>query len=716
MLARSCAASFLALFFSIAGLAQTASPTPPDEDRAVLKISTTLIQIDATVTDKDGRVVTDLKPEDFEVYENGQKQTITDFSFVSAAPAAPVEPATGKNAAGETVSVPLPPIKLRPEQIRRTYALVVDDLGISFENVPKIRQSLRTFVNEQMQDGDLVAIIRTGKGIGALQSFTSDRRQLLAAIDKIKWNAYGRGGISAFEPITTTLKEDLEGRVKADGSVNPVAGVNEEKQFEKDVAQLRNENFNVGTLGAVWYVIRGMQELPGRKAVMLFSEGFSLDINNGVFDRMRVLADAANRASVVLYTLDPRGLQVPGMGLASDDIRGVFPGSRGAAALDDREASFTDSQQSLRYLAYETGGIPFVNQNDLNAGLRKVINDQMGYYLLGYQPDEETFDPKKNRFNKLEVKLRRPGLTVRHRSGFFAVTDEKMQTAVRQQQTPQQKLFGALTSPFAATDVDLNLYPVYNNDAQIGDVINALVHIDARDLQFAATADGKRKTSFDIIAMTFGDNGIPIDRLSKTYTLEVSDKVYRNMLKNGFVYPLAVPVKKPGAYQFRIALRDTASDAVGSASEFIEVPNLKKKNIALSQLILDSFSAEEWKKISLGQSRDESERSVLLDTALRQFRRGSILRFNYAVYNARSGRLKTQTRLISDGKIVFEGDPVPLGTAGQTDPLRLQAEGALTLGANLPAGSYILQIVVIDEAASRKKRFTSQFVEFEIVE
>jgi VWFA-related protein len=225
----------------------------------------------------------------------------------------------------------------------------------------------------------------------------------LAAINKIKWNSQGRGGISTFAPITMSLKEDLAGVKKADGGVRNPQGSEEDNQLEKEVEEFRSENFSVGTLGALNYIIGGMRDLSGRKAVMLFSEGFALTYKesqssvpkpNRIQNAMRVLADMANRSSVVIYTLDPRGLQVPGMATAEDNIKDIFNSSP-TGKLQDRDDMFRESQQSLRFLTYETGGFPFVNQNNLDLGMRRVIADQSSYYLLGYQPDADTFDPKK---------------------------------------------------------------------------------------------------------------------------------------------------------------------------------------------------------------------------------------------------------------------------------------------------------------------------------
>src|SRR5205823_9440493 len=95
-------------------------------------------------------------------------------------------------------SPPPPPLALKPEQIRRTVALVVDDLGLSWETITRVRQSLKKWVDNDMQPGDLVAVIRTGAGMGALQQFTSDKRMLFAAIDRVKYNSLGRVGVSSF--------------------------------------------------------------------------------------------------------------------------------------------------------------------------------------------------------------------------------------------------------------------------------------------------------------------------------------------------------------------------------------------------------------------------------------------------------------------------------------------------------------------------------------
>jgi VWFA-related protein len=177
-----------------------AQPNAPSENE-VVRITTNLVQIDAVVTDKDGNQVTDLRAEDFEILEDKRPQAISAFSYVSAANkvllsvTAPLPPDL-KNAP------PLPAAPLRADQVRRTIVFVVDDLGLSFSSFNAVRSGLKTFVDQQMQPGDLVAIVRTRGGAGALQRLTSDKRQLSSAIENLhaSFNYGNRVGVHLFQP------------------------------------------------------------------------------------------------------------------------------------------------------------------------------------------------------------------------------------------------------------------------------------------------------------------------------------------------------------------------------------------------------------------------------------------------------------------------------------------------------------------------------------
>lgn len=715
--------SFLALVCAILFVSnvfpQTANPTPtppPADSEDVVKISTSLIQIDVTVTDKNGKIISDLKPEEVEIYENGKKQDISNFSFISNVRKTAETPAeNGK----DKVTVPLPPRSVNSEQVRRTIALVVDDLTLSFESVHFVRRALKKFVDEQMQDGDLVAIIRTGAGIGALQQFTTDKRQLYAAIEKVKWNPAGNGRIGAFAPI-----ESSTSLIQPSGEDEDETG--SQNNADAELNELRESLFATGTLGAVNYIVRGMQELPGRKSIMLLSDGFRLITTNNsgfsetsrVFESLRVLIDLANRSSVVIYTMDARGLQVAGITAA--DNTSEMSAEQIAQASSNRRAELFDTQDGLRYLARETGGLSVVNNNDLSGGIRRMLDDQ-SYYLVGYQPEDETFDPKIRRFNKLVVKVKRAGARVRYRSGFFGVSNEAIADKPTTNLTPAQQLNKALTSPFAVNDISLRLNALFGADAKQQTFIRSFLHIKGDNLTFTENADGTKKAVFDVIAVGFGDNGLVVDEISKTYTMSVKDDVLKLIKTNGFVYDFTFPMKKSGAYQLRVALRDTVSGKVGSANQFVEVPNLKKDRLTLSGMVLENISAKEWTDRNEGKAPASSIVEPQAATSLRQFKRGTILNFGTQIYNAkldpaRKPNLTYQTRVFRDGKLLFEGKPKEIPVNGLTDFQRVPISSSLSLGTEMLLGEYVLQVVVTDNLAKEKRKITAQFVQFELVE
>ena len=705
--------------FTLANFAQTPTetPPPPPQKEDVVKISTNLIQIDVTVTDKKGNIVKDLKPEDFEIYQNGKKQDVSNLSFISTGQKEVIEKKAEKEKKDVKDTIPIPTAKLKPEQIRRTIALVVDDLTLSFDSTYYVRRALKKFVDEQMQPGDLVAIIRTGGGIGALQQFTSDKNVLYAAIEKVRWQSYSAGGIGAFAPIEATPLE----KAKAFGS----SDISEETiKMEKD--SIRRENdfrsdiFATGTLGAINYIVRGMRELPGRKSIMLMSDGFQLfsqdkdNFSNAtqVLDSLRQLVDLANRSSVVVYTMDARGLQTLGA-TAQDDFSGLSP-SAIEGRLTERRDKLFDTQEGLVYLAKQTGGFPILNNNDLAGGIREVLNDQ-SYYLIGYQPDEEIFDPKNRQFNKLEVKVKRDNVNVRYRSGFFGVSDENVENNKPKNLTPYQQITGALTSPFAVNDINLNLNTVFRSDAKHDYFINSFLYISIKDLKFTDEPNGMKKAVFDLLAMSFGDNGNPVDSISKTYTINIKDENYQKLLNEGFVYNFTFPIKQAGAYQMRVAIRDHATEKVGSASQFIEVPKLNKKHLTLSGIVVENLSRELYENAS-APNLNLKNPDALADTALRSFKRGTVLRYGFEVYNAKSGKLQIQTRVFLDGKLVFEGKPKPIEISGQTDTKVIRTGGAIGIGDEMETGNYILQIIITDDLAKDKNDTAAQFVQFEVVQ
>jgi VWFA-related protein len=703
------------------GLGQTPKPTvtPNSDTEDVVKISTDLIQLDVTVTDRDGKIVTNLKPEDFEIFENNERQSITNFSFISSNPTARIENLTELQSKTKNS---LPPIPLKPEQVRRTIALVVDDLTLSRASIMSVRQALRKFVDEQMQDGDLVAVILLSNGNSAVQQFTSDKNFLRAAIKQIRWYFMSSGGSDAFiEP--GDLKTGQQG---GSGGATAIDSIQNSSQSVRD---FQAKIYSSGTLGSLNYLVGGMKDLPGRKSIMFFSDGFKLvtETRDGLLaeeplvtwdttsikEAIQQIAETANRSSVIIYTIDARGLQ-PAAGVDDALIR---PGGLHPDIMRGR--MLYETQQGLGELAEQTGGFMFANNNDLPGGIRKVLEAQTGYYLLAYVPDSDTFDPKKLRFNKLTVKVKRPGLNVRYRNGFFGVPDENLPVA---KQTPAQQIAAALKSPFGTKGIDLRLNTLFASDVQTGAFVNSILYINAKDLQFTNEPDGSHKATIDVLAVSFGEENKVVDQFYQPYAITLKGETYQKILRDGLLYNFVFPIKKAGFYQLRVGLRDAASEKIGSANQFIEVPDIKAGRLTLSGIILENLSLQEFQNTQQGIAlkTPEPKSASLLDTSQRRFKQGTVLRYGYEIYNAKAGasqkpELTAQIRMFRDGVLLFEGKQTPLDSTGQATQ-KIPGSGALNLGSVMTPGDYVLQIVVTDNLSKEKNKIASQFVQFEIVE
>lgn len=691
----------------------TASPQEPN-DIDVVKISTNLVQIDAVVTDGRGNHVTDLRADEVEMLEDGRPQKISDFSYIKIVRpeprAANPSETSGTAAAG-------PRRQLRREEVQRTLALVVDDLRMSHDSVRFTKEALKRFLDEQVLPNDLVAIIRTAGGTGSLQQFTSDKQQLYAAVDKLKWVPRIGNDAQAFQTIK---QETLSVPEK-----NMLDNTNE----LDDLNQMRKDLFAVGTLGALNYLINGLSEMPGRKAIVLFSDGFQVfnpsepSGSSRILNSLQLLLDHANRASVVINTIDVRGL--PTLGLTAADNTWNLTPQQVEERLNQRRAMFFETQSGLNYLAAQTGGLAIRNTNDMSGGVKRILDDQAGYYLIAYRPDDATFDDEKGRtkFHHLTLKVKRAGkYNVRMRTGFYGITDEKLKTT---QATPQHQLIGALFSPFAASDVQVRLTSLFANDETQGPVLRSFLHVKASDLTFVQEPDGSHKAVFELAAVTFGEDGKLIDSAAKQHTIRLTDAAYQKIVKYGFTYNTTVPVKKPGPYQFRTALRDEPSGRVGSASQFIQVPDIEKDRLSTSGLLIRGMPLESYiQGLTTAASLDagDEESDPLANTSARQFRTPSAMVYGLAIYNAQIDKatgkpnLTIQARLFRNGQLVFTGNAVPFDIRDQADPKRLGGGGAIQLGTTMTPGEYVLQIVVTDRLAQEKYRVATQWMDFEIVQ
>ena len=268
------------------------------------------------------------------------------------------------------------------------------------------------------------------------------------------------------------------------------------------------------------------------------------------------------------------------------------------------------------------------------------------------------------------------------------------------------------------------------HDSKKGAFINALLHVDARDLVFEDLANGWRKTTFEVAAFTFGDNGRAVDQSDRAFSVSMNEADYHRTLERGIFYRISLPIKKPGAYQLRTAVRDRMSKKVGAANQFIDVPDLKKTALALSGIIVrgESVPSANQPEPTTAGERAASNREGRVEEVdaqanpiVRRFRRGQVIEYGYLIYNAaldkatRRPLLETQLRLYRDGHKVFDGRIKSLETTRQPDLTRLVAGGTMRLGNELAPGDYDLQVIIRDLANKDKPRLATQWIDFEII-
>jgi len=691
---------FTALFpaFAIAFAQNPAPQSAPAIGAApntVIRIDVNLVQVDAVVTDSRGRRVTDLQSPAFEILQDGKPQAIANFSYVATKPGgAGTAPAhrivQAKPVKGEA---PPPPTVLRPTEVRRTLALVVDDLGLAAENVPSVRNAIKNFIDEQMRPGDLVAIVRTGAGMGALQQFTTDKRLLYAALDRVKYGQ-SRVGLSSFAPLGSGMR--------GGGAIN----------------HLREESLAVGTLGAIRFVVTAMRGFPGRKSVILFTENIRL-IFQGTTDEMvahavQQLSDAASRASVVIHAIDPRGM--PNYNLTAADNTAGVSRRRVSRVPAQREQEVIHTQEGMFALAEETGGLFLHDTNDLAGALRKAAEDSDGYYLIGYHPDANTFENVNGqpRFHKVEVRVKGAGLHVRSRDGFFGEPGGGNQPL---DHTRAAEIVHALQSPFTAGSIHPRLTAVFGNLQQTGSFISAWLYFNPKELKWSSEPDGNHKASIDVAAAAFDENGLALAPIDTTFTLQLTSQNYDAAMKKGMVYGIHVPVNRPGPYVVRAAVRDAATEGSGSADQYVEVPDVESGRLTVSGIVLQEDGPQVNANLPQGQGPGED---VTRGAARRSFRRGAALVYAYEIINAKTGAgqhpdVAVQTRLFRDGEQVLAGKTTTLDTAaGASDPQRLMAGGRMSLGRDMTPGQYVLQVIVTDKLVRSKFNTVTQSMDFEI--
>jgi VWFA-related protein len=594
----------------------------------------------------------------------------------------------------------MPAAPVKREDVHRTLVLFIGDLATSAESIPGIRAGAKKFVLEQVHPGDLVAVVRSSAGLGALQDFTTDKGMLLAAIDQVRFstNAVGTGMASAYTPI---------GQPGLGGFLS------------LDLAQLdKIDSADRGTLettATLLRVVRRMADLPGRKSVVLIADQMRLTspdemdpmsgqsaIGTGAFlspiyQSMRRVVDESVRSGVVLYAIDTRGLtslralasdhlepsqSAPGRAVAPVAPNGIDP----YAMTAGRRAEYSDNQWGGIYLTAQTGGFMVTESNRLEASLDRIMADQRGYYLLGFQPPADAMEPDiagTPEFHKLKVEVLRHGLSVRSHAGFFGIGEE-YQTATS---TPTAKMSKAIDSPFESSDIHIDAEASY----LIGPkdyFIRATVYIDGKDVVFTGPPIHRAGTVHMVVRAFNANGGSPQGGIDQLRRIDVDEDGYRRAREYGLIYTTLLTVPKPGPYRVRVACMDEATGKIGTAGDFVAIPPSNGAGLRMSGIVFQH---------DLGTD-DHVIPAFLPDV----YAAGQVARFSFQIASngpkPKLERMEMRTRLYRDGVEAWHSEATPLAADNKKSEGYF-ATGSIAVPKGLDPGKYLLRVDVEDKDA-----------------
>jgi VWFA-related protein len=556
-----------ALSFGQQGAAEVPSIT--------FRTNTRLVSVDVVVTDKKGQPVTGLKAEDFTVEENGKKQKI---SFA-------VAPGTGRPVA--VTHAPAGILSNHPDNVAPLgipTVLLLDAANSPFKEQAYARSQMLKYAAEQAQSGQSFAVVALTDRLHVLQQFTSDPQVLIAAIKKFRPEEQILKASTGPEP--SIVGQGIDG--PATSFMNSQAAQAEVSSFVSIEVGYNIERRTLITIEAMHALARMLGGLPGRKNVVWLTSNFPFDL----IPENRTVTDAELAAE--LPTLNQKSLQINAAGsvaaeqrtlhgqeirdseaqLASSsiaiypvDLNGLVGGMEGTAAVST--AHMTDpngamlsniaiaslgslqvSQGTMREIAAETGGKPYMNQNEIKEGIALAAADDKASYQLGYYPENKKWDGK---YRNIKVKVAQGDVQVRYRKGYFAV--DQTQT---KNQNYEQNVAEALEINSPATQIS------FMAQAKAGEAGKARVIflVDAHTLT-AEDASGSKKLNVALYASVFSAAGKNLGTRSLKVDRTFDAGTYQQILDKGMMVPLDIDVPADGK-ELRLAVLDNRTGYVGT--------------------------------------------------------------------------------------------------------------------------------------------------------
>jgi VWFA-related protein len=677
-----------------ASIVSTNGQTPPPETKEepqqefAIKVGVEEVRIDAVVLDNKGRQITDLTGEDFKLFQDGKPQKINSCIYVADSQSQnKIFTSPEASEAELMVSTPLLPMN----GVRRTIAFL-------YNQTYEARMSLQKYVESEMEAGDLVAILGAVAGVGALQRFSSDKRELLSRIKNLhivmpppSSNPWARGSPGyVYVPADASLS--YEDRQKTE-TRNRMLGAILAERRDTDEQYIRRLKAKIAPIR---YAVRALQDMPGRKYLIFMSDDIYYDSRRLPAVQERLFNEAANealRAGVVIFTLDTKGLNV---------------------------WQKTSAPEKHIPLSKKTGGIIVEGSNFFLHGIKPVEEAMSGYYLLSYVPPENTFDENHPVYHRIRVKVNLSGGEVHTRDGFFGSSHSANFASVPQTNALQQAIF----SPFLYNDLKVSLYSGYAHAPTPGYFLGSWLHLEGKDLTFKQESNGKHLLSLELAALTSDSNGRIQDSKGFYYDFRLSDSEVSRIRKNGMDLNTWLPIKNPGDYYVRAAIRDKASGKIGSGYQFLQIPDLSRSGLSLSSIFIlnqpEDASAIRSGNIDEKSSVSNSMRNwqtIGRSPALRSYLPGEGFDYMAVIYNARTKhgqphKLEVMYKIFRDGKEYLKGNPEDIDLTGVHDFGGIPVMKRLSFDTRMSEGTYVFQLVVTDK--QNKSNTAAEAIDFEI--
>jgi VWFA-related protein len=586
----------------VAAIQAQAPQAPPS---VTFQVEVNYVDVDTIVTDEKGNFVSGLTREDFEVFEDGKPQKVEMFSYVEL----PVEPPDRFAFLNRSVT---PDSRSNGRAFEgRVYVIVLDDLDISPLRSGLVKKSAREFIERHLGANDLAAVVYTSGRSDATQDFTGDRQLLQAAIDKFVGRRLRSAAIEALE---RHYHNELTILDRPENYTNQNADI-KDSNAPIDIRDLEREQRAIAVLDTLRNLGEFMAGVRGRrKAVMLFSEGLEMPMNEiygthiatDVVGAIKDAITAAAQSNVNFFALDPRGL----IGMTSEYIEtagshapdvalGVFGAINAQQGL---LAEMKASQDSLRTLSEETGGFAAVNTNSLNTAFSRIVDANSRYYVLGYYPPTH---PRDGRFHRIDVRVKRPGLRVSARKGYASprgrtAAERKRDEDARRARDAKRtvasntspELRDALGSPLQQSGLTFSVQAAPFRHTQRDASVALAIEFDGQRLEFAPDdARGVFANNIELSFFGINEDGRAQRATRTEMNLTLRPDTHKRVKANGLRANPRLTLE-PGRYQIRVGARDNVRRQVGTVFYDLQVPDFRKEPLMMSGVLITALSAQ----------------------------------------------------------------------------------------------------------------------------